>query len=180
MSFHNFLRKYIYFLTCGWKSSKAITLAGGLQFKQKIYCRKEAWKKRAFRWLQPVPARYQLSAITHLLDLKSQKLGARPIFFRELILPIKMNPLKEEMLFWCYILFSNYYIIVSDVKSEVVWHVLMLQGNWDGTKSDMMKVKVYVRVVVTKMQRCKTLLFCDFFLLLLFVFESRNYHLKVM
>ena len=27
----------------------------------------------------------------------------------------------------------------------------------------MIKVKVYVRVVVTKMQRCKTLLFCDFF-----------------
>ena len=27
----------------------------------------------------------------------------------------------------------------------------------------MMKVKVYVWVVVTKMQRCKTLLFCDFF-----------------
>lgn len=147
---------------------------------RKFIAEKKPGKKRAFRWLQPVPARYQLSAITHLLDLKSQKLGARPIFFRELILPIKMNPLKEEMLFWCYILFSNYYIIVSDVKSEVVWHVLMLQGNWDGTKSDMMKVKVYVRVVVTKMQRCKTLLFCDFFLLLLFVFESRNYHLKVM
>ena len=26
-----------------------------------------------------------------------------------------------------------------------------------------MKVKVYVRVVVTKIQLCKTLLFCDFF-----------------
>ena len=89
-----------------------------------------------------------------------------------------MNPLKEEMLFWCYILFSNYYIIVSGVKSEVVWHVLMLQENWDGTKNDMMKVKVYVRAVITKMQRCKTLLFCDFFLS--FVFESRNYHFKVM
>lgn len=94
---------------------------------------------------------------------KKPEAGCEANFFRELILPIKMNPLKEEMLFWCYILFSNYYIIVSGVKSEVVWHVLMLQGNWDGTKNDMIKVKVYVRVVVTKMQRCKTLLFCDFF-----------------
>ena len=29
----------------------------------------------------------------------------------------------------------------------------------------MIKVKVYVRVVVTKMQRCKTLLLCNFFFL---------------
>ena len=60
---------------------------------------------------------------------KKPEAGCKANFFRELILPIKMNPLKEEMLFWCYILFSNYYIIVSGVRSEVVWHVLMLQGN---------------------------------------------------